>query len=297
VDSPQAPPDAPWCGGDVCRFGAHTYVLHGDPHEYPSPSRRLVWREAVADRIDAPARVHIRQVVVRRPAGAVAEAESAPARAALREQARLLGLLGGRAGLPTLLDRVEDGLATTLVSAAPVGPTWQEAYRPGAGRPDRIRAAAALGALGALCRALGELHRVGANHRALQPDSVVLVVRATRAVPRDLGLAGVPPAGGEGPAIYRAPEQATLPGLGGTPGQRTDVYQVAALAYHTLTSSPPGSGPPLPVRATCPEVPQHADDLLRLCLSRDPADRPGDLSVLARGLEDARRALSGGVRA
>jgi hypothetical protein len=293
VPSPPPALDVPWRGGDERSFGVYAYLLHDHPHERPSPDHALVWREAVADRIGAPARVYLRQVQSRRPG----TAQVGSAHAALRDQARLLALLSGRAGLPTLLDQVEDDLTTTVVSEMPVGPTWQEAYRPGAVGLDRIRAATALGALIALCRTLGALHQVGASHRALHPDGVVLVDRGRRAVPRDAGLAGVPPAGGEGPTIYRAPEQALLPGLAGTPGPRTDVYQVAALTYHSLTGHPPGSGPLMPVRATFPHVPERVDDLLRCCLSRDPQERPGDLAVLARALDGARRALSGGDRA
>jgi hypothetical protein len=288
-----AAPETPWCGGDERRIGEHAYFLHDHPRQEMSADRLLVWREAVADRLDPQARVYLRQAWAIRPN----VVGLAPARAGLREQARLLELVGGRLGLPRLLDLVDDdGHGTTVVSAAPAGPTWQEAYRPGEIVLDRIRAAAALGAVVGLCQGLAELHRLGASHRAVHPDGVVLMDRAARAVPRSAGLAGVPAAAGEGPAIYRAPEQASVPGLAGTPGPRTDVYQVAALVYHTLTSHPPGAGQLVPVRATHPGVPEAVDDVLRRCLSRDPADRVSDLGPLVSAVGDARRSLSGGDR-
>jgi serine/threonine protein kinase len=92
-----------------------------------------------------------------------------------------------------------------------------------------------------LCTALAALHREGVYHRHLTPEDVVLLEgRRDHAVLRDFGLAAHPRTPDEGPALYRAPEQARMsaPTL---PGPHTDIYQLAALLYHFLTGRAPTS--------------------------------------------------------
>lgn len=284
-----APPEQPWRGGDERSFGGRRYMLYGEPVERHSLDHTLVWREAVAGRIDGPERVFVRQAYAHRARAG----EPERARAGLRDQARLLDAIGGRAGLPRLVDMIEDESATTILSTLPVGPTWQEAYPSGKGVLDPIRTRVALGALRSLCRSLDELHRHGASHRTLHPACVILADRARRALPRDVGLAGMPPVAGEGHAGYRAPEQEVLSGASGIPGPRTDVYQVAALVYQILTGNLPAR-PLVPVRAGRREVPKSVDNLLGRCLDVDPGQRPASLDSVVRAIDEARKGLSGG---
>jgi hypothetical protein len=288
----EAPSGSPWQGGDVRGFGGDRYLVHDGATVRHSADHAWLWQEATADQIGPrPGRVWLRQVRVLRD---VPEAQQC--RRALRAQARLLAGLEDAAGAPRLLDVHEEADATTVVTAQPAAPTWRERYGPREVPLDRITAASALAAVEPLCMTLMELHRRGHSHRALTPESVLLVDRSQRAVLRDIGLAGFPPVSGEGPAAYRATEQAHPLGRGVIPGTRTDVYQVAALLYHTMTGHPPAGAVSPPVRATNPDAPERLDDLLRKALDEDPRRRPRDLGVFIAVLREGRRSLSRGGR-
>jgi hypothetical protein len=288
----QAPPDSPWRGGDERSFGSDCYLIHDQPSVKHSADHAWMWQEGTADQIEPrPGRVWLRQLHVLRGTAAAEER-----RAALRAQARLLAGLEGVTGLPRLLDVYEEPSTTTVVTAQPPGPTWRGVYGPAATPLDRITAASALGAMASLCAALAELHRRGHSHRALTPDAILLVDRSRRAVLRDIGLAGVPPAAGEGPPAYRSAEQTHPLGRGAIPGQRTDVYQVAAIVYHTMTGHPPVGGGSPPVRAANPDFPQSFDDLLRRALDPDPRQRPRHMGTVAAALRAGQRRLSRGER-
>ncbi|WP_336207180.1 hypothetical protein [Nonomuraea sp. LPB2021202275-12-8] len=279
--------DGPWQAGSV----SLGHLLHADAVEVLASDRAWAWREATADRVAPPGRrVSLRQVrIFRDSVGGTTRRDG------LLAQARLLDDLHGARGLPRKesLRRDGDG-SVTLATALPDGPLWREVLGPAfgpAGPLDRLSAAAALAAAAGLCDTLYELHRRGHAHRALSPETVVLRGGRHEGVPRDLGLAALPPVPGEGHAPYQAPEQhrptlATLP-----PGPRTDVYQVAALVRHTL-SGLPGTSPPL--RAVVPETPVELDDLLARALDADPAGRPDDIRTMAAGLRRARAELSRG---
>jgi hypothetical protein len=287
---PEAPPGSPWRGGDTRRFGADRYLIHDEPSGWRSPDHAWMWQEGTADQIEPrPGRVWLRQVRVLRDLPA-----ADGWRAALRAQARLLASLEGIADVPRLLDVHEEADTTTVVTAQPAGPAWRERYGPRGAPLDRIVAATALAAAVPLCTTLAELHRRGHSHRALTPDTILVVDRSRRAVLRDIGLAALPPAAGEGPAAYRAPEQAHPLGRGAVPGARTDVYQIAGILYHTMTGHPPTGASSAPVRATNPDVPQRLDELLRMALDADPRRRPRDIGRFVAALRDGRRAMSRG---
>ncbi len=102
---------------------------------------------------------------------------------------------------------------------------------------------------------------------------------------------------------YAAPEQFTGE-AGGDP--RTLVYNIGALLYHMLTGMNPGSSPfnlP-PIEELRPGLATVTRALLTKALKNHPADRPGSLQELRRGLEKAvmaatrrpARATEGGPR-
>jgi len=140
-----------------------------------------------------------------------------------------------------------------------------------------------LGGLAGLCGTLAWLHDQGAAHRHLTPAGII-VLDDGRLVLRDLGLAARGPEPGEGPADYQAPEQRRQARY--RPGPRTDVYQLAALAYHLVAGCPPLARTPLPVRAQAPGVPERAAVALDAALSPEPAERP-DISALGGALRAA----------
>jgi hypothetical protein len=283
--------DAPWRGGEELRFGHDCYLLRGKPVELIATDGSVLTRETDADQIEPrPGRVWLRQVRVLAPSRS-----SGGARDALRAQARLLSAVADVADAPRLLDVHEEPASTTLVVARLPGTTWRETYPSGSAAADRFIAADVLDAMAPLCATLAELHRRGLSHRALTPASLIVLDRGRRAVLRDLGLAGVPPAADEGPPDMRAPEQRHPLGMGGPPGPRTDLYQLAAIVYETLTGHRPSPSPAAaPVRAVAGFIPRDLDEALLSALDGDLRRRPRDIAALARALARGRRDIARG---
>jgi hypothetical protein len=89
---------------------------------------------------------------------------------------------------------------------------------------------------------------------------------------RDLGLAGCRALPGEGPFGYQAPEQ--LRRTWDRPGPPTDVFQLAALAYHLLGGQRPATNNPLPLRHYRGDLPEQVGKAVDAALSADPSARP-----------------------
>ncbi|MFD0819225.1 serine/threonine protein kinase [Micromonospora zhanjiangensis] len=283
---PSDHPATPWSGGDERRIGAHRYLLHADSVEQVSLDHSWSWREATADRVQHnPLRVRLRQLHLLRDTSTAQRR-----RDEVRAQGHLLRKLDGTGGLPSLDDLTEEAAATTLVTVLPIGLTWRQAFGPIGTPLARFTATGVLGAAAEVCATLAVLHREGASHRALGPDGIVLTGRTRRAALVDGGLAALTPQPSEGVAGYRAPEQHR----GGGSAIPVDVYQVAALVYHTVTGHPPSPYATPPIRASLPEWPEHLDDLLLRCLDPDPSRRPVGPGALAAAFREGRRLLSRG---
>jgi hypothetical protein len=195
-------------------------------------------------------------------------------RAELKGEARLHDTIPG---LPRVLLRVDEPGSFTFATAAPPGADLPELY----GRPPYPRAAllTVLRGLAQVARTLEGFHATGKAHRALRPE--VLIASRDRLWLRDAGLAATPPAAGEGPAAYRAPEQERAHA---TPA--TDVHQLAAIVYHLVTGEAPGTDP-LPVARLRPEWATALDPPLLAALRSEPRRRPE--------LRDLTHALTGAV--
>jgi serine/threonine protein kinase len=174
------------------------------------------------------------------------------------------------------------------VTALPAGLPWAQVFGPGQGPLDRLTAASAVGAAVDVCAALGVLRERGFVHARLHP-SALFVDRGQRCFLRDAGLAAMPAPPDEGQAFYLAPEQARA---FSAVDARTDVYQLAAVMYHTLTGHAPSPGASPPVRAALPEFPKALDEMLLRSLERDIDRRPADTRVIRDALAEGRRALS-----
>jgi hypothetical protein len=272
-----------WAGGTELRLAGSVYLLHGEPTERSSRDMSWVWREATADLIEpGGGRVRLRQVeIVRRVAAAEHQ------HAGLRAQARLLTRMSGRASLPRLLETVAEKDRVTVVTAHPRGGSWAEVFGPGRAPADRFTAARVLAAAASLCAPLDALHECGASHRALHPGAIC--AEGDRCFLRDAGLAEIPAATDEGETTYRAPEQYRAPYA---TGAWTDIYQLAAITYHTLTGHPPSSTGSPPVRAALPGFPEQADRILLGALDADPARRPAGVTALSSALRAGRAELS-----
>ncbi len=152
-----------------------------------------------------------------------------------------------------------------------------------------------------LAAALAHVHARGILHRDLKPENVILA-RDGRVVLTDFGLA------------WRASAQQSLTATGevlGTPafmspeqvvgdrddlGPATDVYGLGASLYEGLVGRPPheertamatlesiASRDPLAPRQIDPSVPEALNELVVLCLAREPTARP-DVRELAAAL-------------
>jgi serine/threonine-protein kinase len=144
--------------------------------------------------------------------------------------------------------------------------------------------------------ALAHAHERGVVHRDVTPGNVMLdrdghakvldfgIARAAQRVPSSTSVHGT--------VAYAAPE--VLSGHHGD--QRVDVYGLGAVLYELLTGTPPFRGDgaaiarrlevqrPVPVRGWNPAVPDELDDLVLRLLAYDAAERPDDLSAVARTL-------------
>ncbi|WP_261575547.1 serine/threonine protein kinase [Frankia gtarii] len=127
-----APADVSWSGGETVHVAARACLLEGDPRERRGGDESWVLREGTASLTGpAPRPVWFRHVLVRRP-GFAADAQLAT----VDSQIRLLAEIGGRPGLPELIEGQVTPVEAGLLSGRLAGPTWREVFGP-ARRADR----------------------------------------------------------------------------------------------------------------------------------------------------------------
>ncbi|HET9959239.1 MAG TPA: serine/threonine-protein kinase [Polyangiaceae bacterium] len=174
----------------------------------------------------------------------------------------------------------------------------------------KLDVAQALHIIRQVCHGLAAAHSRGVIHRDLKPQNIFLVGDFRDGVPArphvkilDFGLSRFiePLEGVEltkvgavmGTPAYMPPEQA----LGLRADQRADVYGVGAVLYKLLTGRPPFHEPsaqatvlavvssePARPRALEPSIPEDLERVIECALSRDPANRYGDMWELERAL-------------
>ncbi|MEU5845309.1 hypothetical protein [Saccharopolyspora shandongensis] len=195
--------------------------------------------------------------------------------AALAEERDLLTEISQeQQAVPRPLALLDEGRTRTLVHSWPRSShrrfeTLAE-YIPSPDELDSITVRRTLAALAGLAAPLESLHHRGRSHRELAPGSIVRIDDENLAL-RDLGGSARPPVPGE-PAPYPAPEQ-TLRAHGAI-GPWTDVFQLAAVAYHQISGHRPHDSNPLPARLVCPVAPEDARASIDAALAPVPANRP-----------------------
>ncbi len=173
-------------------------------------------------------------------------------------------------------DATTPWLATTYVP----GPSLQQVVHQYGPLPERT----VLLLIAGIAEALHAIHAAGVVHRDLKPGNVLVAADGPRVI--DFGIAraaDASPLTGTGLRIgspgFMAPEQAL--GLPATPA--TDVFALGALTAYIGSGLPPfGDGPETAslYRAIHEEpdlshLPHGLHELVRLCLAKNPEDRPG----------------------
>ncbi len=266
--SSEAPLEARWRPGEEGWLGNRRYLLLRDKSGLLLSAER-----------DASGAGIRRQAVARQTLPAPA-AESAyvwvrQAGHALTRERDLLAAAAKDPGLPDVAHYDATAGVVTLALSWPADrdglpcETVRTRFPPGT--LDAWRVSLLLAGVRGLALTLQRLYRQGASHRDLTPDAIVVIGNDRFAV-RDLGLAATGFRPGEGPADYQAPEQAfgaRMP----RPGPATDVYQLAAIAYHVITGRVPTSGGRLPPPLH-PGLAETASDMIAAVLASDVASRP-----------------------
>jgi hypothetical protein len=289
---PSTPPDELWKGGVEISLHGRRYLIHDPVESIESTDHSFTRQRAKARQLETDRDVWLKQVVVFRRIPAASEAVDQ-----LGYEARLLNQLEElRQDFPRQLDLENRENASILVYSFTRGPALAQTFGPLGRVLDTSRAHLLLLNMRSLCAMLAVLHRQRIDHRTLAhrtltPEQIVLLKdgsQKSRAVLRDLGLAALPFSSGEGPALYRAPEQANYT-LAALAGPKIDIYQLGAVLYHLLTGQLPTSfiGGIEPPSTWNPSLPAALDEAILRALADAPGERWEDMLAFRAALDRA----------
>lgn len=226
-----------WEGGsEVTVQGIH-YIIHEPVTTAGTSDRSALYLRAKAQQVDANRIVWLKQIQRHRTSAA-----SAAWTKALEKEGQLLQALEqeDHRGFPREVAFEQALHTTTLIHTASSGQSWLQTFgqmeTPLNAQLTQILLQSAI----SLGYVLKELHRKGLAHRALCPDTILLL-HGTQTSVQDIGLATRKYEPGEGIEMYRAPEQRLSNRQIAIPGAYTDVYQLGMMLYRFITAHVPAS--------------------------------------------------------
>jgi serine/threonine protein kinase len=260
--------DSDWRGGMEIKLLERSYLLH-DPilitHSSDESARHY---HAQAQQLRSSRLVWLKRVVILQDTPLALRLKSA-----LEKEARLLEELATdkQRKFPSLIQQDETEMSATIAYESIHGHTLSQVFGPFTKPLEPQLVASLLQMITRICTQLAVLHRRELAHRHLTPD-VILLLHNNQTVLRDVGRAAYHFEIGEGPPLYRAPEQVGR--LLHVPGPATDIYQLGRLLYHILTGNPLS----LPDRVEAPythnnKLPPALQDVLMRACAFDTKDR------------------------
>jgi serine/threonine protein kinase len=255
-----------WTGGSEIFVKDVKYIIHEPVELKESSDKSALQQQARALQVETGRMAWLKQVQLRR-ATAVANAW----KTALEKEGRLIITLEPHLPqkFPGYLDSESTTSAVTLVYSAVQGESWSQYFSPSAEPLNKRLTRTLLRSTVSLCDTLKPLHANRYAHRSLTPDKIFLTGGRT-ALLQDLGIATWQYELGEGPTLYRAPEQVNR----GPLAPYTDVYQLGMLLYHFITGTIPTSAQQvLPLRTWNSELSAELDAVLQRAIAFNVNER------------------------
>lgn len=279
-----------WTNGSEMTINRVRYcICHTEAPQWAKDGSALR-QQAKARQLDEDHKVWLKQIRTFRSGAS----EAYTWEKALEKEARLLAELEQeqvRFPFPRRLDLCSTSHEKTLVYVAFSGTSLADTFGNGDRPVDPHLIRRLLRCIPSLCFMLQALHKKGLAHRMLTP-ATILLMKGQGATVQDVGLATLPPRRGEGPDLYRAPEQVRLIPGAAKLNSAIDMYQLGALLYHMLTGHLPQvlfSGEKIiPPSEWSPAIPQQLDGLLLQAVHFNPAERCR-IGTFARTLEKMSR--------
>jgi Protein kinase domain len=250
-----------WEGGDEIIVKGSKYIIHEPIEKQWSSDQSALQQQARALQVDTGRMTWLKQIQVYRAT------DTANAwKTALEKEMRLLNDLTPHLLLGLAYLDFESTIGSvTLVYSAVSGESWSQYFKL-LGQPlDKRSTRTLLSSAISLCETLKPLHAKKLAHRSLTPDKIFLTGGRT-ALLQDLGLTTRRYERGEGPELYRAPEQTGAQIR--PPDPRTDIYQLGMILNHFITGTMPKSPQQvLPLRTWNSELSEELDAVLQRAIA------------------------------